>query len=146
MYVGILIINLCYRDCNIIGLSNCGIGACAIDGKTCKDNVKDMVLSVLTGGLNILTKIFTKGNQPFNMIDTNLIKNGMNKLGSDHMNNVFRHVKQVLNSGKTHIHKEAYRYTSLWLHGYGHHIYIPFLLRQRFPAPGFHVRHIYRQS
>ena len=100
---------LCYRDCNIIGLSNCGIGACAIDGKTCKDNVKDMVLSVLTGGLNILTKIFTKGNQPFNMIDTNLIKNGIDKLGSDHMNNVFRHVKQVLNSGKTHIHKEAYK-------------------------------------
>lgn len=26
---------LCYKDCKVIGMSNCGIGACARDSKSC---------------------------------------------------------------------------------------------------------------
>ena len=101
---------LCYRDCRIIGLQNCGIGTCAIDGKTCKDNVINMVVTVLTGGLNMLTKVFTMGGKkPFANIDTSLINTGIDKLGNEHMNNIFKHVKQVLATGKDYIHKEAYK-------------------------------------
>ena len=100
---------LCYRDCNIIGLTNCGIGACAIDKNTCGEKVSKIVISVLTGGLNLVTQIFTMGNKPFSMLDKSLINQGLDKLGRDHVNNVFKHVKSVLNLGKNYIHKETFR-------------------------------------
>jgi hypothetical protein len=40
---------LCYRDCNIIGLSNCGIGACATNTKKCLLTVANMAFKVLKG-------------------------------------------------------------------------------------------------
>ena len=100
---------LCYRDCNIIGLVNCGIGACAVDKDTCGNKVGEMVISVLTGGLSLLTKVFTMGNVPFGNLDKNLINNGLNKLGKDHIINVFKNVKNVLNLGKNYIHKQGYK-------------------------------------
>jgi hypothetical protein len=40
---------LCYRDCNIIGLSNCGIGACSTNTAQCVMTIFNMVLTTLEG-------------------------------------------------------------------------------------------------
>jgi hypothetical protein len=40
---------LCYRDCEKIGMQNCGIGACAADNASCTAGIVSMVSGVLTG-------------------------------------------------------------------------------------------------
>jgi len=40
---------LCYRDCNNIGLVNCGIGMCAEDKQTCGQGIAKMTTEFLTG-------------------------------------------------------------------------------------------------
>jgi Zn ribbon nucleic-acid-binding protein len=40
---------LCYRDCNKIGLVNCGIGACASSEQECSSRIAGMVVNTIVG-------------------------------------------------------------------------------------------------
>lgn len=40
---------LCYRDCNNIGMNNCGIGACAMSGAACAQGIISMIIDVGMG-------------------------------------------------------------------------------------------------
>ncbi len=40
---------LCYRDCGLVMLQNCGIGACATDGWVCGNEIAKMTVAVFEG-------------------------------------------------------------------------------------------------
>jgi len=40
---------LCYRNCEKLGLQNCGIGACSVDGMGCLGGIMDMAVDVISG-------------------------------------------------------------------------------------------------
>ncbi len=52
---------LCYRDCNNIGMANCGIGACSSDTTSCLTSIGSMVVDVVQGLADGLSTIATLG-------------------------------------------------------------------------------------
>ena len=53
---------LCYRNCETIGMYNCGIGACVADNNTCALKILDMGLKTLEGIATLVTNIVTLGS------------------------------------------------------------------------------------
>ena len=98
---------LCYRDCNVIGLVNCGIGACAISKEACGNKIGEIIKTVLTGGIANIGKLMTNIGS-FDKINKNVLGEGLKKLGMDNVNNIYSNIKNVLTLGKNHIHKEAF--------------------------------------
>lgn len=48
---------LCYRDCNIIGMVNCGIGACAVDTSACVSGVVNIIFNWVGALIDSLNKV-----------------------------------------------------------------------------------------
>jgi hypothetical protein len=52
---------LCYRNCEIIGLFNCGIGACISDDRQCAAAIGKMVQDVIDGISTLVITIASGG-------------------------------------------------------------------------------------
>jgi hypothetical protein len=52
---------LCYRNCNTIGMDNCGIGACIAEGESCGAKILEMVGSVLEGVATGISTVLSLG-------------------------------------------------------------------------------------
>eukprot|EP01060_Flectonema_neradi_P009818 TRINITY_DN169_c1_g1_i5.p1 TRINITY_DN169_c1_g1~~TRINITY_DN169_c1_g1_i5.p1 ORF type:complete len:561 (+),score=111.47 TRINITY_DN169_c1_g1_i5:53-1735(+) len=52
---------LCYRDCNNIGLKNCGIGACSYSGSACGTEIWDKINKFSTGALTGVSFVASLG-------------------------------------------------------------------------------------
>jgi hypothetical protein len=89
---------LCYRDCNNIGLQNCGIGACASDGTVCAEKIVGMVQGVFEGIATALSTIATLGSST--AVKTGL-KSGINAMGIVAINEVKNKVKKLLTTEVT---------------------------------------------
>lgn len=52
---------LCYRDCNLIGMQNCGMGACIAEGASCALKIGEMAIAVVEGVATGINTIVTLG-------------------------------------------------------------------------------------
>jgi hypothetical protein len=82
---------LCYRDCNNIGLQNCGIGACATDGLTCGTKIAGMVKGVFEGIATAVSTVATLGGAT---AVKSGIKTGFKALGKAALNAVKNRMKK----------------------------------------------------
>lgn len=77
---------LCYRDCNKIGMTNCGIGACSSDSTACGFKIAGMVVETIVtiGGLvlDVISLGSTKGL-------TTAAKTAASKLGKEGLRKAF---------------------------------------------------------
>ena len=62
---------LCYRDCNHIGMANCGIGACSSDSTSCIMEIGNMLMSVGEGILTAITTIASFGTASLPVLQLN---------------------------------------------------------------------------
>lgn len=99
---------LCYRNCNIIGLANCGIGACSVDSKTCTDAIINMIIDVFKGFAKLFTFVQNLGLLTIQSSDKILIKNGLEKLGTGHLKMTYGMLREVMNKGKDYIYKKGF--------------------------------------
>ena len=99
---------LCYRNCNIIGLANCGIGACSINSKTCTDTIIEMIIDVFKGFAKLFTFVENLGLLAIQESDKTLINNGLVKLGANHLKMTYGMLREVMNKGREYIYKKAF--------------------------------------
>lgn len=52
---------MCYRDCNLIGMENCGQGACVAEGSSCALKIAEMTVSIFEGVATAVSTIVTLG-------------------------------------------------------------------------------------
>lgn len=86
---------LCYRDCNNIGLVNCGIGACAADSTTCASKLVGMVQSVVEGIATLISTVLTGGASA--AVKAGL-KTGLKALGKAALNAIKSRMIKLLTS------------------------------------------------
>ena len=84
---------LCYRDCNKIGMTNCGIGACSSDSTACGFKIAGMVVETIVtiGGLvlDVISLGSTKGL-------TTAAKTAASKLGKEGLRKAFLRSKTFI--------------------------------------------------
>ena len=92
---------LCYRDCNKIGLLNCGIGACSATSQACGTTIASMAVDALLaiGQTALLVASFGSSSAATTTAKTG-VEQGFKKLGS-------LSLKQSLNAFKTVISKQG---------------------------------------
>jgi hypothetical protein len=96
---------LCYRDCNNIGLQNCGIGACATDGLTCGTKIAGMVFGVFEGIATAVSTVATLGGATAVKAG---IKTGFKALGKSALNGVKNRMKKFFTTDlKSTIYNKA---------------------------------------
>ena len=86
---------LCYRNCNLIGMENCGIGACASDKSTCVTTIINMVKDVLQGIIDFVSFCVSVGTSSGVVAARNAVKTGMNKAGSTVIKAAFTSIKKI---------------------------------------------------
>jgi len=86
---------LCYRNCENIGMANCGIGACASDSATCGSSIATMVVDVLQGLADAITTIASFGAASGAKA---LLKGGLKKLGKAALKKGMDSMKKVFTS------------------------------------------------
>jgi hypothetical protein len=75
---------LCYRDCRLIGMENCGIGACIAPEGNCSVQILQMVGQVFEGVATGVTTVLSLGaSAPSKMTAKAAIKTAVKKLGKD---------------------------------------------------------------
>lgn len=52
---------LCYKDCAVIGMVSCGIGACSANSATCASSIITMALADISSAISIASLILTAG-------------------------------------------------------------------------------------
>ncbi len=73
---------LCYRNCETIGMHNCGIGACVASSGTCAMQIFDIGLKVLEGLATLITNIVTLGSSAGHLASLKMAgKAAIQKLG-----------------------------------------------------------------
>lgn len=95
---------LCYRDCNKIGLLNCGIGACAATSTSCGTTIATMAIDVLISFGQAVAFVASFGTDEGASVGIeaakNSVKAGFDKLGGGA-------VKEALNCFKAVIAREG---------------------------------------
>jgi hypothetical protein len=86
---------LCYRDCENIGLKNCGIGACASDSVTCALKIISMVQGVAEGIATAVSTIATLGSSA---VAKTALKTGVKAAGKVALNAAKNSLKKLLTS------------------------------------------------
>jgi hypothetical protein len=86
---------LCYRDCNNIGMHNCGIGACAASKVACGTEIAFMVLDVLTGLADAVLFVLTFGTEQSAI---SKISKGLQKIGKLGLKGILGGIKNLFKS------------------------------------------------
>ena len=92
---------LCYKDCNSIGLENCGIGACAVDSQTCTQSILSLITDVFKGIIDFITLIVSFGTSSGITAAKNSVRTGLNKAGQKSI--------QVFANSVGHIFKDKFK-------------------------------------
>lgn len=53
---------LCYRDCTLLGMANCGIGACSASSSLCTATIVEMGVSILLGATKFMMFVMAPGS------------------------------------------------------------------------------------
>ena len=86
---------LCYRDCNNIGMENCGIGACAADGATCASKIGSMIQGVFEGIATAISTVVSFGGAA---AAKTALKTGVKALAKSALNSVKNKLKKIFTS------------------------------------------------
>lgn len=100
--------SLYYKDCSVIGYVNCGIGACAVDSRTCKNSIKEMILDILKGIVDFITFCFSLGISSGVHGLKEIATNGLKKAGEKGVK-VFAKFKDKIKEVLTSAAKQAAR-------------------------------------
>ena len=100
---------LCYRNCNILGLDNCGIGACSVDSETCKDTIIVIIKELFEGLGELFEFISSIGLKALIENDKNNIQKGMDKLGNNNMKLTYKMVNKIITLGKEYFESQSYK-------------------------------------
>lgn len=88
---------LCYRDCRIIGMENCGIGACIAEGASCSMQILQMVGQVLEGvGTGVTTVLSLGSSIPAKTSAKVAVKAAVKKLAKDAVSAAVKAAKSAL--------------------------------------------------
>ena len=88
---------LCYRDCNKIGLLNCGIGACSGSSAKCAETILNMVRDVFTGIASAVSFVGSFGaSSAATMGAKAAIKTGVKALGKAGLKSALNTVKKAI--------------------------------------------------
>jgi hypothetical protein len=88
---------LCYRDCNIIGMANCGQGACTADGMECALKIGEMAISVFEGVATGVSTILSGGaSAPARTSAKLAAKTALKALSKEGLNAALQAVKNAL--------------------------------------------------
>ena len=69
---------LCYRDCNLIGMKNCGIGACSLTTEDCVETILNLAYALVTAIADGFSNLVSGGSAK---AIKNGVKDGVEKLG-----------------------------------------------------------------
>jgi hypothetical protein len=86
---------LCYRNCENIGMFNCGIGACVSEPGVCGITIATMVIEVLQGLADAITTIVSLGTSS---AAKSVLKGGIQKAGKAAMKAALNSVKKAFTS------------------------------------------------
>ena len=97
---------LCYRDCKIIGMENCGIGACVNNAGDCAKAITEMVVSILSAIAEGLGSLVSGGATT---AIKEKVKEGVSKLGPTALDTVKNGLKKKFadQAKKSNILKKA---------------------------------------
>jgi hypothetical protein len=76
---------LCYRDCNVIGMANCGIGACSLDGGSCASAIIGIIIDVVSGIVDLIVFVVSLGTSSALTTLKSTVKNGLKKIAQEGM-------------------------------------------------------------
>lgn len=52
---------LCYKDCSVLGMVSCGLGACAANSATCTSTILNIVITDIASAVSIASLVLTVG-------------------------------------------------------------------------------------
>jgi len=99
---------LCYRNCEVVGLVNCGIGACSIDKSTCGKAIMNLILNVVKGVVKLITFVLSLGMGKVDFSIKDLLNINLEKLGRSHLKVTYNMVLKVMDRGEKHIYYKVY--------------------------------------
>jgi hypothetical protein len=94
---------LCYKNCNAIGLENCGIGSCAINSQTCAESIINIIKDVVEGIADFVSFCVSLGQSTGLSMAKNSAKNGLKKAGENGI--------KIFAKSIGHIFKEKFKET-----------------------------------
>ncbi len=87
---------LCYRNCNNIGLENCGIGACASTSQQCASSIIGMVSDIFQGIADAIMFVISFGGSTGIKAAKSAIKKGVEKIGKQGVRSALNTAKRAL--------------------------------------------------
>lgn len=86
---------LCYRDCKLIFMENCGIGACASDSFSCATTIIKMITDVITGLIDFISFCLSFGSSSGVVAAKGQLAGAAKKVGSQGIKSAFQTLKNV---------------------------------------------------
>lgn len=87
---------LCYKNCNNIGLENCGIGACSSDFDSCLSELKKMIFEVIDGIAKLVKFAMSAGSSSAVEEAKSAVFGGISKVGKETMKYVVKSLANTL--------------------------------------------------
>ena len=76
---------LCYRNCGVIGMINCGIGACSTDSGACAAAIVGIVVDVVIGMVDLIVFVVSMGTSSAMTSLKSSVKSGLKSIAQDGM-------------------------------------------------------------
>ena len=87
---------LCYRNCNNIGLENCGIGACSASSEQCTSSIINMVTDVFQGIADAVMLVVSFGASSSAKAAKSAISTGAKKIGKKGIQSALKTAQRAL--------------------------------------------------
>jgi len=87
---------LCYRDCNNIGMSNCGLGFCSADETACSLGITQMVFDITYGVAKLCAFALSFGASSAGTTAVDKLKSSMTTSMKSRLKTIFKSIKKSL--------------------------------------------------
>merc|ERR1711976_48573 len=87
---------LCYRDCNGIGMTNCGVGACTRDSAACGVTVMNMIVEIINSIVSVVVLVVSFGTSSAATPAMHSGKTALKQIGQKAMNAGLKGLKNYL--------------------------------------------------